>query len=139
MKIEEHEKAYKEHLKNLNKAIEEGIEENQRNVGYNVSQGSVELFALHLHKLHLLPGSGDQLDHRIFKNKTLSEKKIPPKFPSRNEILNLMRDIETERNVICYGKRKPKNRIEMMIKKFQELRELINKNLKLRLKNVAKK
>ena len=50
-----------------------------------------------------------------------------------------MRDIETERNVICYGKRKPKNRIEMMIKKFQELRELINKNLKLRLKNVAKK
>ena len=41
MKVEEHEKAYKEHLTNLNKLIEEGIKENQRNIGYNVSQGSV--------------------------------------------------------------------------------------------------
>ena len=70
MKIEEHENAYKEHLNNINRAIEEGIEENQRNLGYNISQGSVELFAIFLHKLNLLQGSGDQLDHRIFKNTT---------------------------------------------------------------------
>lgn len=40
-----------------------------------------------------------------------------------------MKSIELERNVICYGKRKPKKRIEKMIINFQKLRGLINKNL----------
>jgi len=31
MKVEEHEKAYREHLNNLRRLIEEGMEENQRN------------------------------------------------------------------------------------------------------------
>ena len=140
MKVEEHEKAYKEHLNNLNKFIEEGVEENQRNVGYNVSQGSIELFVIYLHKLHLLQDSGDQFDHRIFKNKALIEKKVPSKFPERSKILNLMKNIELERNIICYGKRKPKDRIEKMIRNFQKLRKLINKNLKnIGNKNVARK
>ncbi len=90
MKVEDHEKAYKEHLKNLNLFIEEGIEENQRNIGYNVSQGSVELIAICLHKINLLQTSGDQLDHRIFKNKALIEKKLPSDFPNKKEILELI-------------------------------------------------
>jgi len=129
MKIEDHEKAYKEHIDNIDKAIENGIEENQRNLGYNISQGSTELFAIYMHKLHLLESSGDQFDHRVFKNKSLIEKKIPPEFKDREKILDIMRFIEIERNTICYGKRKLKNRIEKLIKKFQELRKLINKNL----------
>ena len=139
MKVEEHEKAYKEHLHSLNKSIEEGIVENQRNIGYNVSQGSVELFSIFLHKLHLLQGSGDQIDHRIFKNKSLIEKKIPVDFPDRKKILELMRLIELERNVICYGTRKPEKRVENIIKNFQELRKLINKNLKEKNKNTGEK
>ncbi len=126
MKIEEHEKAYNEHLRNINKFVEEGIEENQRNVGYNISQGSVELFSILMHKLNLIEGSGDQFDHRIFKNKNLIEKKIPLGFSKRVELLNLMRDIETNRNVLCYGTRKPLKRIEEAIIKFNELRKLIN-------------
>ena len=136
MKVEEHEKAYEEHRNNLNKAIEEGIEKNQRNIGYNVSQGSIELFAIFLHKLHLLQGSGDQFDHRIFKKK-LIEKKIPPDFPDRKEILELMKIIELERNALCYGTRKPLKRAEKLIENFNELRKSINKNLKN--KNVRKK
>jgi len=137
MKIEEHEKAYKEHLNNLNKLIEEGIEENQRNIGYNVSQGSVELFAIYLHKLHLLQASGDQFDHKTFK--FLTEKKIPPEFPDKDKILELMKGIETNRNLICYGKRKPQERIRKMINNFQQIRKLINKNLKSLNKNATKK
>lgn len=130
MKIEEHEKAYNEHLNNLKRAIEESLDENQRNIGYNLSQGSIELFAIYLHKLHLIAGSEDMFDHRIFKNKYLIEKKIPSEFSDRNKILELLRDIELERNVICYGKRKPRARIEKLIKIFNELRKIINKNLK---------
>ena len=129
MKIEEHEKAYEEHIKNLNKFIEESIEENQRNIGYNISQGSVELFAIYLHKLKMLQGSGDQFDHRVFKNKSLIGKKVPPEFLDREKILDLMKEIELERSALCYGTRKPKTRIEKAIFKFQELRKLINLDL----------
>lgn len=130
MKIEEHEKAYAEHLEHIKDAIGEGLEENQRNIGYNVSQGSLELFAIYLHKLRLIQGSGDQFDHRVFKSKNLLAKKLPIDFPSKNEILDLMKSIEGERNALCYGARKLKNRIEKVINDFNELREIINKNLK---------
>lgn len=129
MKVEEHEKAYQEHLRNLNKAIEEGVEDNQRNVGYNVSQGSVELFAIYLHRLHLIEGSGDQWDHRTFKTKERLQQKVPPEFPDRTKILALMEKIEQERLIVCYGRRKPKGRIETMIETFHELRRIINHHL----------
>ena len=135
MKIEEHEKAYREHLKNIERAIEEGVEENQRNIAFNISQGSVELFSIYLHKLNLLQGSGDQFDHRIFKSKNLILKKIPSDFPEKKKVLELMKLIEDERIALCYGNRKPKERIESVINYFNKLRELINKNIK----NGAKK
>ena len=134
MKIEEHEKAYQEHLRNIEKIIDEGIEENQRNVGYNIpnllvgvtlvrswvdrdfikksniiienlciSQGSVELFSIYLHKFHLIEGSGDQFDHRVFKSSALIKKKIPFEFLKRKLILELMKNIEDERIALCYG------------------------------------
>lgn len=130
MRIEEHEKAYEEHKRNIERAIEEGIEENQRNVGYNISQGSVELFAIFLHKSHLIQGSGDQLDHRIFKSERLIKNKIPVGFSLRKRILDLMRKIEEERIALCYGSRKTNERIEKAINAFNELRSIINKELK---------
>jgi hypothetical protein len=130
MKTEEHDKAYEEHIKNINRIIEEGIEENQRNIGYNISQASVELFSIFLHRLNLIQSSGEQFDHRTFKSNDLTEKKIPPEFAEKEKIINLMREIELDRNIICYGKRKPKDRIEKMIKCFNELRKIINSQLK---------
>ena len=130
MKVEEHEKAYQEHKKNIDRFIEEEIEENQRNIAYNISQGGVELFAIFLHKFNLIRGSGDQIDHRIFKSKNLIEKKLPFNFPQKNKILELMRKIEEERNALCYGSRKPKARIEKIIIEFNKLRKIINKEIK---------
>ncbi|MCK5149586.1 hypothetical protein KAJ87_01525 [Candidatus Pacearchaeota archaeon] len=130
MKIEQHEEAFKEHLENINRAIDEGVIKNQRNIGFNVSQGSVELFSLFLHKLHLIEGSGDQFDHRIFKNKNLINKKLPFDFPLKNKILSFMKEIELERIALCYGSRKPKFRIENVLRNFQELRKIINEGLK---------
>lgn len=130
MKREEHQKALDEHLRNLYKAIEEGVEENQRNISYNVSQGAVELFSIYMHTLHLIEGSGDQFDHRIFKNKQKIHQKIPLEFPGRDKILALLNSIELKRNVLCYGKRKPSKEIEKIILLFQELRELIDDLMK---------
>lgn len=129
MKTEEHKKALQEHLENINRAIDQGIEKNQRNIGFNVSQGSIELFALFLHSLHLIEGSGDQIDHRIFKSKNLIQKKLPLNFPSKNKILSFMEKIELERIALCYGSRKPKKRIENALTKFQKLKKMINKEI----------
>ncbi len=130
MKIEQHEEALKEHLKHINHAIDEGLIENQRSIGFNVSQGSVELFTLFLHKLHLIEGSGDQFDHGIFKSNNLINLKFPFNFPLKNKLLFLMKGIELERIALCYGSRKPKSRIEKILKDFQELRKMINEELK---------
>lgn len=130
MKLEEHKKALEEHLQNINDAVDKGIEKNQRNIGFNISQGSVELFSIFLHKLHLIESSGDQLDHRIFKKKNLIEKKLPSDFPSKNKILEIMKIIELERIALCYGSRKSKERIEKILIKFNELRKLINEGIK---------
>ncbi len=125
MRIEQHKEAYEEHLKNIFKSIEDGIEENQRNLGFNISQGSVELFAIFLHQLHLIEGSGDQFDHRIFKNKNLIDEKLFFDFPLKEKILGLMREIESERNVLCYGSRKPLKRVEKMVENFNKLKDII--------------
>ena len=130
MKIEDHEKAYNEHKKNIDRLIEEGIEENQRNIAFNLSQGSVELFSIFLHKLHKIQGSGDQIDHRIFKNRNLINKKLPFNIPDKSKILSLLKTIEEERNALCYGSRKSKERIEKTIFAFNELRNIINKDIK---------
>ncbi|MFH1586097.1 MAG: hypothetical protein ABIB79_05000 [archaeon] len=130
MKPEEHKKALQEHIGNISDAVDKGIQENQRNIAFNVSQGSVELFSLFLHSLHLIEGSGDQLDHRVFKNKDLIQKKLPLEFPSKNKILDLMKEIELERTALCYGSRKPNERIENVLSKFHELRKIIKKELK---------
>ncbi|MBI2449519.1 hypothetical protein HYV49_04445 [Candidatus Pacearchaeota archaeon] len=130
MKLEEHEKAYAEHFLHIDRTIEEGLEENQRNIGYNVSQGSIELLAIYLHKLNFLQGSGDQFDHRIFRSKNLIEKKVPAKFPAREEILKLLQFIESERIALCYGSRKSHERVKKVVNSFQKLRKIINENLK---------
>ncbi|MBT4376624.1 hypothetical protein HOD29_04585 [archaeon] len=130
MKLEQHEQAFAEHIRNIERAIDESIEDNQRNLGFNISQGSVELFSIFLHKLHLIEGSGDQLDHRIFKNKNLIEKKLPVTFPLKKKMLSIMEKIELERIALCYGSRKPKFRVEKVLNNFQELRKLINLELK---------
>ena len=41
-----------------------------------------------------------------------------------------MSKIENERNALCYGSRKSRERVETLIKNFNELREIINKELK---------
>lgn len=130
MKLEQHKEAFREHLNNINRAIDENIEENQRNLGFNISQGSVELFSIFLHKLNFIESSGDQIDHRIFKNKKLIDKKIPLDFPSKKKILNLMRAIEEERTALCYGSRKPVTRIKKAILNFNQLRKIINNEIK---------
>ncbi len=125
MRIEEHLKALEEHEENLKLAIERGIEKNQRNIGYNASQASVELFSIHMHKLNLI-SIGENIDHRIFKSKDI-DNKITQDFQKKQEILSLMKTLEEKRNVLCYGKSRPIEEIKDVIMAFNKLKEIIGK------------
>ena len=93
MRIEEHEKALGEHEKNIKRCIDEGIEENQRNVGYNASQASIEMLSIYLLKLKLVPVSVN-FDHRIFKSSASVKSALSFDFPEKFRILDLMKKID---------------------------------------------
>ncbi|HLD49099.1 MAG TPA: hypothetical protein VJB11_01945 [archaeon] len=124
MKIEEHKKALEEHERNIRRCINEGIEENQRNLGYNVSQASIELLSIYLLKISLVPVSVN-FDHRIFKNSDYIKKNFSFDFENKEKILGIMRKIEEKRNLLCYGKRKPIKDVEEMIEFFNNLKKII--------------
>ncbi len=48
MRIDEREKALEEHEVNISRCIEYGIVENQRNIAFNISQASIEMFSIYL-------------------------------------------------------------------------------------------
>ncbi len=123
MRIEEHMNALKEHEENLKLAIERGLMKNQRNIGYNASQASVEIFSIHMHKLNLI-ATGENLDHRIFKSKDV-DSRIPIDFPNKQKILDLMRKLEEKRNILCYGKGRPESEIKDVIMAYNELKGII--------------
>jgi len=123
MRIEEHVTALSEHEENLKLAIERGLLKNQRNIGYNASQASVELFSIYMHKLNLI-AAGENLDHRVFKSKEV-DNRIPQDFPNKNMILELMRKLEEKRNVLCYGKARPENEIKEVVMAYNELKDMI--------------
>ena len=125
MRIYEHIKALEEHEENLKLAIERGVEKNQRNIGYNASQASVELFSIQMHKLNLI-SVGENLDHRIFKSKDV-DNRITQDFPKKHEILSLMKLLEEKRNILCYGKSRPVEEIKDVIMAFNKLKEAIGK------------
>lgn len=127
MKIEEHRSALLEHERNITRCINEGAEENQRNLGYNVSQASIEMFSIHLLKLKLVHLSVNY-DHRLFKNSVAVRASFPFDFPEKSRILGIMRQIEEKRNLLCYGKRKPLKEVQEMIMLYRRLAELIGEN-----------
>lgn len=128
MKKEGHVVAFKEHLRKLKECVEEGLLENQRNIAYNASQGSVELFSLYMHHLNIIL-AGEQWDHRTFKSKENIENRVPNKFPERDKILELMKIIEEGRILLCYGKRKPGKKIVEVIDAFHELKNIISEKI----------
>ena len=48
-------------------------------------------------------------------------------FSNKKEILFMLNEIESKRNILCYGKPQPKETIESLIKTFNNLKDLFDK------------
>ena len=90
MKIEDHTRNIKESLEVIKESIQKGLQERQRNIGFNVSVASAEIFD----------------------------------FENKEEILKLLNEIETKRNLLCYGKPQPIKLLESFLQNFNALKAL---------------
>ena len=128
MRKEEHNNAFEVHKKTIfSWAMEiQGIENSQRIIGLHASRGIIELLSEYLHS-HNLVKSGFQLNHRWFKSNKIYEKL--PDFENKKFIIDSLIKLENLCEKLSYGKSKPVEDMEEVIKLFSLLEESI-KNLK---------
>jgi len=133
--IEEHKRKIKEHLGEINDAIDQGIENKPITIGFHCSACVLELLELYLHVNNKLPIE-KIIKHDWFKRPKQEQKKdplierhLPVQFKKKEELYELIYDIEDERNSLLYGKPQEKQ-IKTVLKEFQEFKEKIMELLK---------
>jgi len=123
MNIESHLMNLKESLEEIESSIKIGIERRQRTIGFHTSVAGCDMLEILLHKLNLID-PGFVLKHDWFDSKRKIAEKISVNFPKKNEILEIMYEIETNRNLLCYGKRKDKELVSKVILLFNKLKKI---------------
>ncbi|MBI5872056.1 hypothetical protein HZB88_03135 [archaeon] len=121
--IEWHLRNLKESLEEIKGAIEKGIERRQRTIGFHTSVAACDMLEILLHRLKLI-GPGFVIKHNWFDSERRIYEKINVEFPRKKEILSLMYEIETQRNLLCYGKPKDKETIKGILDLFNKLKEI---------------
>ena len=133
--IEEHKKKIKEHLDEIEDAINEGIENKPVTVGFNCSACALQFLELYLHIINKIP-VGKVIKHDWFKKpqqkqkiEALVERKLPVTFSRKDEIYSLIYKLEDERNSLVYGK--PTNeQVKKVLDSFLKLKEIFKELFK---------
>ncbi|MBU0962378.1 MAG: hypothetical protein KKD48_00580 [Nanoarchaeota archaeon] len=123
MNIESHLKNLKESLEEIENSIKIGIERRQRTIGFHTSVAGCDMLEILLHKLNLID-SGFAVKHDWFNSKRKIAEKINIDFPKKNDILDIMYEIETNRNLLCYGKIRDKEIANKVIFLFNKLKKI---------------
>lgn len=133
--IEEHKKKIKEHFEEIEDAIEEGIEKKPITIGFHCSACSIQFLEFYLHVTNKI-SIGKVVKHDWFKRPKLAQKKEPlierklqAEFPKKQEIYNLIYDLEDERNTLMYGK-PVEEQIKKVLETFSKLKEIFKELFK---------
>lgn len=133
--IEEHMKKIKEHLDEIEDSIEEGIEKKPITIGFHCSACAIQFLELYLHANGKI-SIGKVVKHDWFKRPKVEQKKEPMierklkvEFPKKEEIYNLIYDLEDERNILVYGK-PVEEQIKKVLEIFLKLKEIFKELLK---------
>lgn len=128
-KTEEHKASIKAFLEDINeKIMAKKLFERQKIVGFDVSEASVNIFELYLHRKNLIT-EGYNVNHRFFSSKKMADDRFPFPFPKKDQIISYMVDIENTTTKLCYGKSKRLEDVEKAIKLFLALKGTIEKEL----------
>ena len=123
MKTEDHLRNINESLEVIKESIQKGLQERQRNIGFNVSVAATEMLEVFLHKNSLI-NPGTTLKHELFASLKIAKEKLNFDFEHKEEILNLLSEIETKRNLLCYGKPQEIETIESVLNSFNKIKSL---------------
>lgn len=133
--VEEHKKKIYEHLEEIEDAIEEGIEKKPVTIGFHCSACSIQFLESYLHITNKIP-VGKIVKHDWFKRpkpeqkkEPLVERKLQIDFPKKQEIYNLIYDLEEERNILMYGK-PAEEQIKKVLETFSKLKEIFKELFK---------
>jgi hypothetical protein len=127
--VEEHKKKIKEHLEEIDDAIEEGIEKKPVTIGFHCSACCLQFLELYLRTSNKIP-TGKIIKHDWFKRPKpeqkkdpLIERKLKVEFLKKQELYNLIYDLEEERNILVYGKAH-ENQIKKVLENFSKIKEI---------------
>ena len=123
MKLETHYRNLRESLQVIEECIEKGPLQRQRNIGFNVSAACADLFEIFLHSKDLID-PGFVVKHEWFKSKRKVQEKFAFDFPSKDEILDILFQIEERRNVLCYGKPQKEEEILQLLRNFHKIQKI---------------
>ncbi len=126
MNIEAHKKAIEESLNAIKTAVSGGVENWQRTIGFHCSVAAADMLEIYLHEQHLID-PGATIKHDLFSSRKNAEEKLDFDFPNKEKIIDIMAEIESKRNLLCYGKPKPREEIEKYIMLFNSLRNIFDK------------
>lgn len=109
-----------------------GIISHQRRLIFLLSLGSINLVEYKLKKLNILK-PGYNINHRWFGKKKDNVKKLISniitfninEIPNFDEMLDLVYDIEKERNELAYGKTASEEKLRKKIKSFLDLKKKV--------------
>lgn len=132
--IEEHKKKIKEHLEEIDDAINAGAENKPVSIGFHCSACAIQFLELYLHSAKKI-SIGKIVKHDWFKRPTTEQKKDPiierklaVDFSKKQEIYELIYTLEEERNILVYGAPSEKQ-VKRMLEIFLKLKEIFIKLL----------
>lgn len=132
--VEEHKKKIREHFDEINDAIEQGIENKPITIGFHCSACALQYLEMYLHLTNKIP-IGKIVKHDWFKKpqhkqkiEPLIERKLPVVFPKKQEVYDLIYNIEDKRDSLLYGK-PSEGDIKNMLDSFLKLKEIFTEML----------
>ncbi|MFH0949525.1 MAG: hypothetical protein V1802_03485 [Candidatus Aenigmatarchaeota archaeon] len=132
--VADHKKRIKEHLEEMQEAVNIGIESRPVTVGFHTSACAMEMLEMYFHMANLI-STGKKVNHIWFKRpqerqkiEPMVERKLPVSFPDKEKVYGLVYVIEDSRDNLIYGKPK-KSEIESVFMSFQKLKTIIEKKI----------
>lgn len=126
MKIKDHLRNIKESLDVINESIQKGLQDRQRNIGFNTSVAAVEMLEVFLHKRNLI-NPGAIIKHNWFSSERKAKEKLNFDFSEKEKIIKFICGIEEKRNLLCYGKPQSLETIKSILNSFNKLKSLFRK------------
>ena len=100
MNAEGHRRAIRESLEEIREAVQKGVMDRQRTIGFHCSVAAADMLELFLHEQNLID-PGATVKHDFFASRRKVEERLPPEFPRRSELIDLMLELEGSRNLLC--------------------------------------